>query len=401
MTKQRLVFLSNIAAPYQVKFCEALQPYYDTEFWFYEQLTDRRPDWWAVPLGPHCKILKGSVYSNRFDYSSLDVFVQLIRFRPHILMLGGFSVFHFLLLHLGKLFGIRVVFLSEPLRNVSHEDAGETLLWTKENPSRKVKWMHRLFKKADLIFGMGEVAKNQFIEEIGFAEHQVVSAPYPIDIEAHIEHPLRQKKQHDPIQILFANRLIDRYQPLVALEAYKTLKAEYPHLSLAMNQEGHLAEACQRYIEKEHLEDVFFLEDIESWDSLHKVYQAADILVLPATYSNGNLTIVEACASGMGIVVSHEVNNVARHLHENVNCYKCDSTAESLATQLRQYLDHPERLTEHGKRSKELVDHRLNANTAKTYAELLYPFNRKGDANHAQTHVTRRGNASSSGHSQS
>lgn len=402
MSKQRLVFLSNIAAPYQVKFCDALQPHFDTEFWFYERLTDRRPDWWKVPLGNKCRVLGHSFYSRRTNYLSLDVFIQLIRFRPHVILLAGFTPFHALLLHIVRIFGVNVVVMSEPIRNVTSEDCGESKLLAKADVPRKTMWIYRLFKRADLLFGMGDVARKQFIEEFGFPAQQVVSVPYPIDIEAHMHHPLRRKKRrNEPIRILFANRLIERYQPLVALEAYHQLKQDYPQLSLAMNQEGHLAEACRRYIEDESVQQVTFLDDIQSWDDLHRVYRAADILVLPATYSNGNLTIIEACASGMGIVVSHEVDNVARHLHEGINCYKCEPTVASLATQIRQYVDHPERLTEHGRRSKQLVSHRLNESTANVYAEWIQPLNRKGDHHHAQAHVTRGSDASSSRHPKS
>ncbi|MBG0917919.1 glycosyltransferase family 4 protein [Exiguobacterium sp. SRB7LM] len=401
MTRQRIVFLSNMASPYQVKFADALHKYFDTEFWFYRQITDQRPDWWVIPLGKRCRILRGSYFSKKTNYLSLDVFVQLIRFRPHILLLAGFTPFHALLLQIVKLFGVRVVVMSEPIRSVRGETSGESTLLTRENGLHKTTRIHRLFKRADLIFGMGNVARDQFIKELGFPSERVVSAPYPIDIETHMSHPLRQKGTNDPIHLLFANRLIERYQPLVALEAYRILKEEYPNLSMSLNRDGHLADACRRYIEDEQLADVTFLDEIESWDGLNLVYRSSDILVLPATYSNGNISIIEACASGMGIVVSHDVNNVERHLHEGINCYKCEPTVASLVIELKRYLEHPEKLKAHGQQSKELVTPRLNASTAAIYADLLQPLYRKGDSHHAEADVARGRDASSSHHPKS
>ncbi len=229
MTRQRLVFLSNIASPYQVKFADVLHEHMDTEFWFYKQITDQRPDWWVIPLGKRCRVL------------------------------------------IVKLFGVRVVIMSEPIRNVRGETSGDSTLLTSENGLHKTRRIHRLFKRADLIFGMGNVARDQFIKELGFPSERVVSAPYPIDIETHMSHPLRQKGPNDPIHLLFANRLIERYQPLVALEAYRILKEEYPNLSMSLNRDGHLADACRRYIEDEQLTDVTFLDGIESWDGLNLV----------------------------------------------------------------------------------------------------------------------------------
>lgn len=369
--KQRLVFITNIAAPYQVKFCYALQEHFDAEFWFYEQLTERRPDWWKVPLGDRCRVLADSRFIGPLNYVSFDVFRQLNRFEPDIILLGGFTPLHSFILKFAKRKGSKVVVLSEPIRDVSSENNASDKLLERVNARWKTRLLHYMFAGADIIFGMGQVARDQFIREFGFSDEKVVSAPYPIDIDAYFDHPLRIKRRGDPIRILFANRLIDRYQPLIALEVYKTLKRDYPNLSMALNRDGHLYEACRDYIDSHNLKDVTFLDDIDAWDNMHLVYRAADILVLPATYSNGNLTIVEACASGMGVIVSRQVDNVSRHLKERENCFKCEPTAASLESSLRYYLEAPELLAAHGALSKKNVEHRRNDATAATYHRLF------------------------------
>ena len=58
--KKKYLFISNMASPYQVKFCYSLQEYFDAEFWFYEHIDETRPDWWKIPLGDKCKIMKAS-----------------------------------------------------------------------------------------------------------------------------------------------------------------------------------------------------------------------------------------------------------------------------------------------------------------------------------------------------
>ncbi|TCI57410.1 glycosyltransferase [Exiguobacterium sp. SH1S21] len=373
--KQRLVFITNIAAPYQVKFCYALQDHFDTEFWFYDQLTARRPDWWKVPLGDRCRVLSGSRFIGPLNYVSFDVFKQLNRFEPDIILLGGFTPLHSLILKIAKRKGSKVVVLSEPIRDVSNEDNASDKLLERVNAKWKTRILHHMFAGADLIFGMGQVARDQFVREFGFTDKQVVNAPYPIDIEAYFDHPLRVKRRGDPIRILFANRLIDRYQPLIALEAYRALKRDYPNLSLALNRDGHLYEACRDYIKEHDLEGVTFLDDIDAWDNMHLVYRESDILVLPATYSNGNITIIEACASGMGTIVSRHVDNVSRHLKEGENCFKCEPTAESLEASLRNYLEVPELLEIHGALSKQNVEHRRNSSTALTYRDLIAQAN--------------------------
>ena len=54
---KKLVFISSMASPYQVKYCYALQKYFNCEFWFYEYPAKSRPNWWGIELGDKCKIL--------------------------------------------------------------------------------------------------------------------------------------------------------------------------------------------------------------------------------------------------------------------------------------------------------------------------------------------------------
>lgn len=55
--KPKYLFISNMASPYQIKFCDALQTYFNAEFWFYVRREDHRPSWWEIDLGDNCKII--------------------------------------------------------------------------------------------------------------------------------------------------------------------------------------------------------------------------------------------------------------------------------------------------------------------------------------------------------
>ena len=101
---------------------------------------------------------------------------------------------------------------------------------------------------------------------LGFSETKVVSLPYPQDIEAYFYHPLRDKHIGDHIVVLFANRLIDRYQPLLALEALNLLNQRYQNITMLMNNEGPLKNECLAYIKSNKLNNVEFLDNITSWD---------------------------------------------------------------------------------------------------------------------------------------
>lgn len=369
--KKKYLFISNMASPYQVKFCYSLQEYFDAEFWFYEHIDETRPDWWKIPLGNKCKIMKASGKFPKVGYFSLGLFIDMLRFKPDIVTLGGFMKWHVLVLHFAKLLGAKVAVMSEPLRYVTNDDQGSTDLITKENSSRKINLIKKLFKKVDLYIGMGEVAKKQFLEEFDFPEDKVTSLSYPQDIEEYYNHPLRVKKLGDPITLLFANRLVERYQPLMALEVLRRISLKYPNIKMLMNSSGSQKEQCVEFIEKNNLTNIEFLDKIDSWNDMHLIYKRSDILILPCVYSNGNGTIIEARASGMGIVISNQINNIERHSKNGENCFICNLDIDEFEEAVSKYINNLDILIEHGKLSRELVKYKRNDQMAKEYFEVF------------------------------
>ena len=379
MKKKKLVFISNMASPYQVKFCYALQQYFNTEFWFYVRREANRPKWWEIPLGEKCKVLKISGRAPKIGYFSLGVFYDLIRFNPDIIALGGLMNWHWLILRLGKMFNKKVVFMSEPSRYIKSDRDKSNLLRTKENSLKTLGKVRRRFSGADLYLGMGELAAKQFIEEIEFEKDKVAWTNYPQDIEEYFNHPLRTKTNGDSYRILFANRLIDRYQPLFVLEVFEKIVSKYPNTELYMNNDGPLKSKCIEYIENRGLKNVKFLDKIDSWNNMHLVYKNADILILPATYSNGNGTIIEAGASGMGVVISNGINHVEKHSINGKNCFICDLKAEEFVQGITNYIESPGLLISHGELSRKLVEDRKNEYTAKRYFEIFERYGLLGE----------------------
>ena len=368
--KKRYAFISNMAAPYQVKLCYALQKYFDAEFWFYEYIDESRPAWWKIPLGDKCKVMKFSGKIPKRGYYSFGVFYDLIRFKPDIILLGGFMKWNWIIFRVAKLLHAKVIVMSEPLRYVSNDDNKSNNLMNRENSNKKIKLLKKLFNGVDLYLGMGEVASKQFIEEFGFEKDKVKCASYPQDIEEYYKHPLRQRKENGNYKLLFANRLVERYQPVFALKVFQEISRKYPNLEMYMNNEGSQKKECLEFIESNKIKNVYFLDGINSWNDMHLIYKSCDILILPATYSNGNGTIIEARASGMGIVISNRINHIERHSIDGKNCFICDLDIKQFTNAIENYINNPELFTSHGELSRKMVEYRKNESTAKLYYEL-------------------------------
>lgn len=371
MEKKRLLFISNMASPYQVKFCYALQEYFDAEFWFYVQIEPDRPEWWKVPLGDKCKVMEKSGRFPVLGYYSLGALKDLDRFKPDIILMGGFMNWHWLISKWAKKNGAKIALMGESLRYAKSDRDATDELMTRENSPKKLKMLNAMFSDWDLYIGMGEVATAQFKEELGFPEEKVEKLEYPVDIDDYFDHPLREKEKGDAITILFANRLIERYQPLFALEVFKKLQERHPNIHIKLNNEGPLKESCQSYIEEHELKNAGFLKKICSWNEMNTLYRDADILILPATYSNGNMTITEAGASGMGIVISDKVNNMGEEMKEGENCFICELDVDKFVESVERYIENPELLSQHGKKSREFIDNKRNYHIAKLYYDTL------------------------------
>ena len=359
---QKLVFISNMAAPYQVKMCDKLNRYLNTEFWFYSTLEANRPKWWKIPLGNKCKILD-NVISIKQKYITFDVFKRLNEFNPDIVMIGGFSIpGNYLAYRWAKKHNKKIVVFTELTRDkdgvLRNKDS---FVW---------KFFRYIYKDIDLINTANLEATNQF--KIFFPTKNILNIGYGTDIDEHLKHPLRNLKDKKEIVLLYANRLIDIYDPLLAIDIFYDLQKKYSNIVLKMNNDGELRDKCIEKIKKYKIEEkIHFLDDIKSWNDLHLVYKTSDILYLPAKFSNGNMSIIEAMASGMGIVISDKVNGHTNMLTRKENCFICNYDKEEFVEAISEYIENIELIKKHAKINKERVKYLSLESTAKKYYDIF------------------------------
>jgi glycosyltransferase involved in cell wall biosynthesis len=179
------------------------------------------------------------------------------------------------------------------------------------------------YKHIDALFTSNEDATNQMKRVFDKLPSKTYTAQYPSDIEDYLEHPIREGK--NAYVYLFPNRLINIYNPLLAIDIFYEINRKYPSSKLLLNTMGELYDVCIRKIERLNLnESVEFLTNIKSWNEMHLTYRKSDILIFPATFSNGNFTVLECMASGMGIVISNRILGMNKLIANGVNGYVCN-----------------------------------------------------------------------------
>lgn len=365
-SRKKLVYISSAAVPQQVGFCNALQDYFDARFYFYEQPDRTRGSFWRVDLGKHCKVLERVLYlkSGPFEarYLALGLTNELAYFDPDIVMLGGFSIpSNYLAYRWARRNGKKIIVFTERSRDASGVLRKRGFAWHLQ------RWLYR---DVDMVMVSADDAVVQFRDEFGFGD-KVVAGRYAADLDAYFDHPLREAQS--AYTYLFANRMTKIYNPIGAIEIFAAVLAKYPGSRLAMNAAGELGELCRARIAELGISGaVEFLTNLKSWSELHKIYARCDILILPANFSNGNFTILEAMASGMGVVVSDRVLGIGKMVEDGKNGFNCEPTTETFLNRIERYIQQPELFRVHAEINRPLIEPLSAHGTAKFLAEILH-----------------------------
>lgn len=365
--RKKLVFICSVAVPQQVGFCNALQEYFDARVWFYEYPDRTRGAWWQVDLGTHCKVLarvlflKTGLFAER--YLALGLTNELENFDPDIVMLGGFSIpSNYLAYRWARRNSKKTIVFTERSRNIATGALRKrSLIW---------QLLHWLYRDVDMVMVSAEDIVEQFRDEFGFGE-KVVAGRYSAELDDYFEHPLRETRS--AYTYLFANRMTEIYNPIGAIEIFAAVLGKYPGSRLVMNAAGELGEQCRARIAELGIGDnVEFLTNLKSWSELHKVYARCDILILPANFSNGNFTILEAMASGMGVIVSDRVLGIGKMVEDGKNGFNCEPTTEAFLNRIERYIQQPELFREHAEINRPLVEPLSARGTAKFFTKILH-----------------------------
>ena len=364
--QKKVLILSMIAVPHQIGFCRALQEFFDARIWFYEYPDRTRGAWWRVELGPKCRVLEHVLFFKSGPltqrYLALGLRRQLVQCDPDIVGFGGLTIpSNYLAYRWARRNGRRTVILTERSRDANGVLRKRGLGW------HILRWLYR---DVDLVMVSAEDAVPQLRDEFGFGD-KVVTCPYAADIDAYFAHPLRTAKP--AYTYLFANRMTEIYNPIGAIEIFAAVLARHPDSRLVMNAAGELGEDCRTRIAELGIGDaVEFLTNLKSWDELHRIYARCDILILPAKFSNGNFTIIEAMASGMGVVVSDRVMGLGGLMEDGRNGFICEPSTDAFVDRIERYIAHPTLFQTHAALNRPLSEPFSAHGTAKSFAETLH-----------------------------
>ena len=359
--KLKLIWMPYLATPLRIKICEELQNYMAAKFLFFDEVGNR-PTWWRYPLNPDSLILENVLFKKQSKYLTISHIRILNDFNPDVVVVPGFTnPTNFITYIWCKIRGKKIVVFTERLRDVNGKLRKLTGVW------RIIRFFYR---NIDLVMAAADDAVPQLRDEFKFGD-KVVASTYGFMIDDYLDHKPR-KLQKDVVKIIFPNRLTQIYNPIAAIDILAGLQNEYSNVVMSMNAEGELRKDCEQRILELNLQDrITFLGDIKGWEDLANIYAAHDIMILPANFSNGNFTIYEAMASGMGIIISDKVLGNGQEIENGVNGFNLELDVANFVLAIKKYINNPALLDQHVKINKERCKKYGVKETAKLYFEQL------------------------------
>lgn len=161
------------------------------------------------------------------------------------------------------------------------------------------------FDQADVVFCYTEEDKRR-LRRFG-VESRIDVVFNGIDTDRFTpDGPESELIDHDGPVVLFVGRLVEGKRPGATLEAVRQVREDYPNAKLYLCGEGPMRDG----LEGRSGDGVEFLGHVP-YDAMPKVYRSADVLVLPSRAEGLPRTVLEAIASGVGVVTS-DLEQVSR-----------------------------------------------------------------------------------------
>lgn len=170
---------------------------------------------------------------------------------------------------------------------------------------------------------------RDFYRVYGMNDARLYFTPYSVDNKFFEREAERLKQQksilRDDFQlhpdypvILFCGKLIPKKQPLLLLQAFSSVRENYP-CSLLFAGDGMLRDQIEGKVKRDNIPDVRvtgFLNQSE----ISRAYAAADILVLPSAWEETwGLVMNEAMNFGLPIIATDRVGGAADLVREGEN----------------------------------------------------------------------------------
>lgn len=171
-----------------------------------------------------------------------------------------------------------------------------------------------------------------------------------------------------PLRVVFSSRLVGRKGLTFLLQAMEQLGDDLARVQLTIAGDGNLRAQLEDEVKQRGLsERVTFLGAVHP-DEMPNVYQNADVFVLPSMNEGMSNSLLEAMSAGLAVVTTS--TGGARDLVQGNGVIVPRRSSQPIADALKTYLNDPEKLAQHCKKSREVAESLSWSNIAGQYTAL-------------------------------
>jgi glycosyltransferase involved in cell wall biosynthesis len=310
-----------------------------------------------------------SDYAGGLMYLSLGIVRYLFKFRPHVVIASGFSVWTLLALLLKPVGKWRLV-----------------IAWEGSSPSvdfrsSKVRLFFRsiMASFADALITNSYVGKDYLIKFLGVKEDKITIRPYMVpDIKTLLQTfkssdekctHLSQKQR----VFLYVGRIEQRKGLRQLLQACSILKKQgYYNYTLLVVGKGPQQEELESFCQAEELLNSIKWIGWIDYSSLGVYFSNADVFVFPTLEDTWGMVVLEAMAFGKPILCSKWAG-ASEILVDKENGYIFDPHCpETLAEAMKTLIDDSNLISSMGQKSQQLISEHTPEAAAKFFAEIAY-----------------------------
>ena len=357
----KIVYITNIPSPYQIKWAEYLRKSHEVEFWFMidiENSISRRPGYWNVELPSFCKMMPSRYKKYELGYGP-TLKKELNKFNPDIVMLGaGWYMISWMQ-------GYRWAVKNKKKILAGPIEFGQNMF--KINRIIRNKFIYKfLYKSVDYYLANAYIHYDYFGMALGI-NNRVLFMNYD-QYGPYLDHPTRVGRNH--VRFLYAGAIDQRMRVLEVIKVFQKLHLQFPNSELVIGGYGPGKKQCIELVESDsRLRDAVIFHDVKSWDEIPEVYNSCDVLINYASYSPGSGVILAAVASGMPIISMISIHATRHFVLNKYNGFIIENQ-EMLFAAMEAYFENPTLVENHSQRSKNIGVEKL------TFKSHVEDFNR-------------------------
>jgi glycosyltransferase involved in cell wall biosynthesis len=359
---KRIVFITNIPSPYQIKWSKELKKHYDIQFWFFnsiEKSVSNRPSYWNIEIPNYCRILPSKFKKYEICYGP-TLKRELDKFNPDIIWLGGawfmiawMQAYRWAIKHEKKIIAGPIEFSEGSFSyiRILKNNLIYSLLYRKIDS-----YLCNGYKDYDII---GNVAsdKKRYI----FMNSE--------DYEPYFIQNIR--KPDNIITFMYGGTISRIMRIPELLTTFESLARKYKNVRLILAGYGPEKKLCKKNIDNSKIlsKNVEWFE-VNAWDDIPKAYQRGDIFVIYAKYSAGSFSTMYGIASGMGIISTLDVTVARRYIINGYNGFLIKDE-RTLYEAMERYVLNPNLIPNHGKKNKEIARNEKYEEKIREFSKII------------------------------